>query len=252
MITDFQKPSFLKRISAFLIDFICFVIIGTFFAFIVSLITNYSGHVADFKNYYKVYEDLYNINLTSKEAFNSFTSAELARYEEAIAAMNADKEVIKTWNLICYLPILMLSIASILSSLVVEFIMPLIFKNGQTLGKKIFNIAVIRPDGVKASTFQLFARSMLGKCTIEIMVPGIIIIMMVLGSIGIVGPIILGLIAIIEIVIFFRNDERFLLHDLIAYTACCNKSSQMIFNSEKEMIQYKEELSRKQAEQTNN
>lgn len=248
MIYDFQKASFLKRISAFLLDFILVVILMSFFAWIISMITNYTAIIEEFNGYYTKYETIYNIKLTDQAAFNAFTEEQLATYTEAINAMNADEEVLRCWGLVSTLPVVMVSVGLLLSTLIVEFIMPLIFKNGQTIGKKVFKIGVVNENGVICSNFQLFARALLGKCAIEYMIPGIIIVMMCLGTMGFVGPLVLfGLLAI-QIIVFAMNPTRPFLHDLVGKTAVCDLGTQMVFKTYDDLVKCKEEVGRQKAE----
>jgi hypothetical protein len=41
-----------------------------------------------------------------------------------------------------------------------EFLVPYLLKNGQTVGKKMFSLGVMRVDGVKISTFSLESAGM--------------------------------------------------------------------------------------------
>lgn len=248
MIYDFQKASFLKRISAFLLDFILVVIFMTFFAWIISMITNYNAILEEFSGYYTKYEGIYNIKLTDQNAFEAFTQEQLDTYNKAIEAMNADEEVLRCWGLVSTLPVVMVSVGLLLSTLLVEFIMPLILKNGQTVGKKVFKIGVVNENGVICSNFQLFARALLGKCAIEYMIPGIIIVMMCLGTMGILGPLVILGLLVIQIIVFAMNPTRPFLHDLIGKTAVCDLSTQMIFKDYDELIKFKEEIGRQKAQ----
>jgi len=248
MIYDFQKASFLKRFSAFLLDFILVVILSTFFAYIISLTTNYTSLVEEFQGYYTEYETIYNISLTNRELFNNYTEAELAIYQEAIDAMNADEEVLRCWGLVSTLPVVMVSVGLLFSTLIIEFIFPLVFKNGQTIGKKIFKIGVINESGVICSNFQLFARALLGKCAIEYMVPGIVIVMMCFGTMGLAGPILLLALTIYQIVVYVRNPNGCFIHDLVAKTAVCDLSTQMVFKTFEEMVAYREQIEKQKTE----
>ena len=63
------------------------------------------------------------------------------------------------------------TLSTLIAFLLLEFAVPLMLKNGQTLGKKIFGVAVVRVDGVKVSPVMVFARGILGKCTIGTLAP---------------------------------------------------------------------------------
>jgi uncharacterized RDD family membrane protein YckC len=136
----------------------------------------------------------------------------------------------------------------LIAFLILEFIVPLLFKNGQTLGKKIFGIAVIRVDGVRIPTFQLFVRAVLGKYTIETMVPLFIIMLFLMGTLGIMGPIIILLLIVLQIVVMVVSKTNSPIHDLLAVTAVVDINTQMIFDSTVEMIEYKKK--KRAAEET--
>ena len=248
MIYDFQKASLLKRISAFLLDFVLITIIATFVAFIISLITHYTDLLSEFKGYYTHYEQLYGVTLTDEALYNTYNDAQKETYKQAIAAMNADPDVLRCWGLVSTLPVVMVSAGLLVSTLVVEFVMPIIFKNGQTIGKKVFKLGVINTNGVKCTNFQLFTRALLGKCTVELMLPGIIIVMMLLQTMGIVGPIVLFGLMIMQAIIFLSNLNRPFFHDLIAKTAVCDLSTQKVFDSYDEMVAFKAQIDKQKVE----
>ena len=132
--------------------------------------------------------------------------------------------------------------------LVLEFIIPLVFKNGQTIGKKIFGIAVIRPNGVKAGHVCFFIRALLGKYAIETMIPILLFMMMMFGMIGVVAPLVLIGIVILEIAVFATSGTNSLIHDVLSDTVSVDLSSQMIFDSENDLISYKAKLAAERAE----
>ena len=135
----------------------------------------------------------------------------------------------------------------LLSYAVLEFVVPLILKDGQTVGKKIFGIAVIRTDGVKMSTLQLFVRTVLGKYTIETMIPVLLIVMSMGGIIGFYGPLLIALLTVAQIIIMAVTKNNSLIHDLLANTVTVDKASQLIFDTEEDMIEYKRRVAAEEA-----
>ena len=250
MIYDFQKASLLKRISAFLLDFILVTIIATFIAWIISLITHYSDLVTEFQGYYTQYEEMYGVTLTNESVYAGYTDAQKETVQQAFDAMNADQNVIRCWGLVSTLPIVMVSVGLLISTLLVEFVMPIILKNGQTIGKKVFKLGVVNPNGVLCTNFQLCTRALLGKCVVEYMIPGIVIVMMAFGTLGFVGPIILLILLAAQGIIFLTNLNRPFFHDLISNTLVCDLSTQKTFKTYAEMIAYKEEVNKQVAEQS--
>ena len=131
--------------------------------------------------------------------------------------------------------------------LLLEFVVPLLLKNGQTLGKKIFGIAIMRTDGVKITPFALFVRTVLGKYTIETMVPVLIVIMIYFSILGLTGTVVLGLIALLQIILLAATKSRSAIHDLLACTVAVDFASQRIFDSSEELLEYKKKLHEERA-----
>ena len=119
--------------------------------------------------------------------------------------------------------------------------MPLLFKNGQTLGKKAFGLAVMRSDAVRLSPLLLLVRTLLGKYTLELMVPVLVIFLFFFGGIGILGPGILCGLALVQVLLLAFTQNHTPLHDLIAHTVVVDYASQMIFDSPEALLRAKEE-----------
>ena len=256
MIYDLQKASVLKRISAFLLDFILTVILLTGFMWGISAVAGYdtysdtlSARMEEIKVEYGVPEiaEKYEINIDS---FANMTEEERAKLPEdvqttltdCIKKINSDPEIGQAYMMIMNLTLLMVSIGFLLSILVVEFIIPLIFKNGQTLGKKIFSIAVVRVDGVRVTPTIMFVRAILGKYTIETMVPAVLILMMHFGVGSIITVGVLLLIAVFQLVLLIATKTNSLIHDAFSSTVVVDMQTQMIFDSVDAKIEYQKKL----------
>jgi uncharacterized RDD family membrane protein YckC len=144
--------------------------------------------------------------------------------------------------------LIMVIFSILLGYVLLELIVPLIFKNGQTLGKKIFGVALMREDGVRISPMLLFARTILGKYTVETMIPVMIIVMIVFGIMGIVGTVVIIAMLIAQIVLVAATKARTPLHDKLAHTVAVDYASQMMFDSPEAMIAYKQRIHAEQVE----
>ena len=122
--------------------------------------------------------------------------------------------------------------------------MPLLLKDGQTVGKKIFGLCVVNANAVRLRPTVLFIRAILGKYTIEIMVPVFIFLLIFFSDIGIVGLAVLGLILILQVAVYIGTQNNSAIHDLLAGTVVVEAASQRIFNTREEMLEYE----KKQAE----
>ena len=125
--------------------------------------------------------------------------------------------------------------------------MPLILGNGQTLGKKIFGIALIRQDGVKLNTMQLFARTLLGKFTIETMLPVYMLVMVFFNIMGLDGLMIIAGIWIAQLILLVVTRNNQLLHDLLAGTVVVDMASQRIFKTTDDLIAYQKRVAAEKA-----
>lgn len=243
MFFDLQKASVLKRISAALLDFILISILATGVAFIISAAVDFDGYSERLEEYYAEYEKDFGVKFDiSSDEYEGLPDAEKAKYDEAYKALIENQDAMHTYSMVVNLTLVIASAAIFVSYMVLEFAVPLILKNGQTVGKKIFGIGLMRTDSVKVSPIILFIRALLGKYTIETMIPVLIIVMIYFNSIGIVGVIVLGLIVILEIVMMISTRTNSMIHDLLANTVAVDMSSQMIFDSVDDMIEYKKKL----------
>ena len=228
-----------KRISAFLFDGILFSVVAVLFAFLLSGLLGYDHYRQDLNERYDHYARTYDITLSpTAEEYDAMTEDDLRRFTTAYEAMNRDAETIRVYRMTLQLTLLIISFSLLAACLIMEFILPLLLKNGQTLGKKIFGLGLMRADGVKVSVLSLFIRAILGKYTLEIMIPVIILLMLYMGSLGTMGLILLGLILVVNLAVMYFTQTNSLLHDLMAGTVVIDLPSQMIFDSTEAMIAY--------------
>ena len=162
-----------------------------------------------------------------------------ARTDEALRAMNNDVQSRKALNMMMQLSLLIVSFGLLVGYIIMEFVVPMLFKNGQTLGKKIFGVAVMHTSFIKISGPMLFARTILGKFAIETMVPVYIILMMFFGAIGVVGPAVLILLGVLQLAVLIFTHTNSAIHDLLSKTVTVDLASQKIFENEEELTQWK-------------
>lgn len=244
---DLQKATFSNRISAFLFDAIMFVIVVVGMSCIVNPLIGYDAKVDELEAIYDEYSERYGIDLDlTQEEYDKMTQEEKdahnAKVEEANKALNEDEEALEVYYRIMVLFLCNITVSTLVAYLVLEFAIPLLLGNGQTLGKKIFGIGLMRADGVKLAPMQLFVRSILGKYTLETMIPVIVAGMVVTQVLGIVGIAVLLGIVILEVVVYFKSGTNSLIHDVVAVTICIDVKSQRIFETEEELIEYKEKI----------
>ena len=243
MIYDLQKASILKRISAFLLDFILICILATGFGALLSIIVDFNGCYSQFKDYNEQYEALGIDPITMTEEKHAELTDEARKYydDTIIDYRRAMSNCISRAFLI-------ISIGLFLSHLVLEFIIPLLLKNGQTVGKKVFSVGVMQVTGVRLKPISLFVRAILGKYAIETMVPlSMLLIFFFITPEAMLFILFIAL-YIFQIVLFFVSKRYAFIHDALASSVVVDMQTQMIFGTNEEMIRYKEEISKQQAE----
>lgn len=226
---DLQRASVTKRTAAWLLDTILVCILAVGFAVILSAVLRYDDKNADMKAAYESYEQEYGAVVgVSEEVYNTMPAQQQESYNE-VAYLS---------NLVLSLTLVMVTVSLLLSMMVTEFVIPLILKNGQTVGKKVFGIGLVRIDGVRANKMQIFVRALLGKYTVETMIPLFVLIMILFGILGMVGTIVLMVLGGVQLICVCVTRNRAPIHDLMAGTVAVDLSSQEIFSSTEELIAY--------------
>ena len=248
MIYDLQKASFWKRIASWMFDSILLGVLAVGFGLLLSVILGYDKHSQRVEDAYNLYETKYGISFEiTQEAYESMSDAQRQNYDAAYDALIADKEAMYAYNMMLNLSLVITSLGIFIAVFAWEFLVPLFLGNGQTLGKKIFGLGVMRVDGVKLNNIQLFARTLLGKYAIEIMIPVTIVMMLFWGTVGLFGTLFLGALLLAQVISLIVTRTNSGLHDLLAGTVVIDFSSQMIFNSTEELIEFKKKVAADQA-----
>ena len=252
MIYDLQKASVLKRIAAGIFDLILTIVIAVGIVALLSVLFKYDSMSTELNSYYDSYAEQYGIDFRkiNQEIYEKYTEAEKLHYDQTYELLSKDEGFMKVYSLIVNVTILMTTFGVLFGVLIIEFVIPLILKNGQTLGKKCFGICVMHQNGVKIKTMPLLVRALLGKFTIELMIPIYIGIMFIFGSISILQIFILLALVIAQITMIITNRYNALIHDAMSFTVVVDKESQMIFETEDDLIRYKEEKAQEQLENT--
>lgn len=265
---DIQRASLLKRASAYLLDIILIAVLVTGFAWIFNMIFGYDNHIDVLEDKAVIYQtaaeqqiedelglkqkvDFKAIEKAGEEEFKKLPQEVQDIITEQHENYRKDEEVIKAYNMMNSLMLLIGSLSLLLSFLIMEFIVPLVFKNGQTIGKKVFSIGVIHPNCVKISNPVLFVRGMLGKYTIETMVP-VVILLMVMSNLmnNIIGIAVLITMLVLQIAFIASTKTHTAMHDMISDTVVVDMGSQYIFESVDKMLEAKTRLHAEQVEKS--
>ena len=181
------------------------------------------------------------------QKFSPATDEEKQQLEEAYRAVGQDEEATYAYQMTIRLTILMVSLGILLGCLIWEVLIPALLKDGQTLGKKIFSLGVMRSDGVRLGGVQLFVRSILGKYTVEIMIPVLVAMILYFGSTGLPGTLLILGLALVNGCLFLFTYAHTPIHDLLAGTVVVDLPSQRIFPTREDMIAFKERMAAEKA-----
>lgn len=243
MIYDLQKASLMKRFSAFLLDFILMIILFTGFMCLISAVVGYDDYSNRLNALVDDYEEKFGVSFDiSSEEYSSMTEEEQEYYNNSYSTVRNDEDYIFLTNMIFNLAILEVSLSFFFSYLILEFIIPLLLKNGQTVGKKVFSIALMRVDGVRVTPVIMFTRTLLGKYAVETMVPIMLLLMLLLGVGSIFNLIVVGLLAIFEIALLIFTKTNSFIHDVLASTVAVDLQSQMFFDSVEARNEYRQRI----------
>ena len=270
---ELKKIGIIRRASALLLDAILLAVLSTGFIWIISLICNFSTHQSTLSDYWaqmdgyrdEYFNDIaneYGFIYTVKEGSKEYTITK--ETEEGVVASNEDEliealdkaenrsermqqaldaykalpssaKIYAQERLVLSMLFMMVSIGILLAYMILEFVLPIILKNGQTVGKKVFSVCLVKPNCVKMPTLALFARTLLGKFAIETMFPILLIFLLLFGGLGWLAIVLLAAITLLNVVLFFATKNRTLIHDLLASTVAVDMKLQMIYASEEEL-----------------
>ncbi len=252
MIEDLQKASLLKRFSAYLLDVILLAVLITGIAALLSFLLGYEAEGEKLSGYFEQYSQEFQVEMLSQGEYDALTDEARQEYDkvyaEMMTAMNENNDAVICYNKVINYTFLIVIGSILFGYLLLEFAVPLLLKNGQTVGKKVFSLAVVRIDCVRVSTLQMFVRTVLGKCTVGTLVPAMALLSMQFGTANIVIVLVLLAIILIQFFMIVITNTNSAIHDRMASTVVVDMPSQMIFDSAEHLLEYKKQRHKEVAE----
>ncbi len=240
MIYDLQKASLLKRATAFILDFILVCVMVAGIAMAASSVLKYDSYQQALEQIQHQYETQYGVSFeVTQEQYEAMSEEERKYMMDAYNQFSRDPDALYNYNMVVNLTLIILTVSVFLAFLILEFGVPLVLGNGQTVGKKVFGIGLMKIEGVKVTSISLFVRAVLGKFAVETMVPLLLLMMIYMGTIGIMGPVVIFAILVLQIGLMVSSKTNAMIHDALARTVAVDLSSQLIFGSEDELLDYK-------------
>lgn len=198
-----------RRISAFLID----IFLVTFVSTIFSSISYVNPFIENYKVAYDEYREIYKSE--SESVLTNPTIKNVVDYSNKMSKQIYKIDYSMLFNNIYYLVFSFL-----------YFVLFAYFTNGQTLGKKLFKLRVVRQDGEKVKLSNLMLRTLLSGSSIFMGVNIIVVIQLLLLMIPqnqvyfyaiLFSSMISYVIEIIGLVLLFSKEHRSL-DDIIGST----------------------------------
>ena len=243
--TELQKASLSKRLAAGLLDAMLICVVATGAIALLMWMLGFDAQTQKLADHHSRYMTMYQVDQDA--APGSLEGEAKANYEKAMEAFYADGEAARQLSLVISQTMLIITLSLLLAMAVVEFIVPLLLKNGQTLGKKVFGLALMRVDGVQVTPVQMFVRSVLGKYAMETMVTVFVLILIAFGALGIVGYMVIFGILLLQAICMIVSRTNSMVHDLMAATVVVDFASQRIFRSSEELMEYQKQIAAEQA-----
>ena len=241
---DLQKANTWKRVSAWILDAIMLVIAITGGLYAMTSLLGYGQTLEEYNALQQQYIEEFGVDMSATE----LSAEEIALRETADAAFRKDADAIRLNGRIVAQTPLIIAFPPLIAFLLLEFLVPLIFGNGQTLGKKVFGVAVMREDGVRLTPLALFARTILGKYTLGLMLPALLLALFFIGTMGLVALVVAAALLIAQIVVPIASRTNAAVHDKLACTLTVDMASQMIFDTKEDLLAYKNRLQAEKAQ----
>ena len=239
MVVDLQKANFWKRVAAWLFDGILLCVLAVGCGTLLAGVLQYDVHARNLEAAYDKYETQYGVEFEmTAEEYNAMSEEERKNYDAAYGALLTDQVALAAYDKVMNQSLLIITFSILAAILLLEFAVPLWIGNGQTVGKKIFSLGLIRTDSVRVNSMQLFARAVLGKFTVETMIPVYIMIMIFFGNMGFAGTLALMALALVQVVLLIVTRNNSQIHDLLAGTVVVDIASQTVFRDTEELIAY--------------
>lgn len=240
--TELQKAGLWKRFAAWLFDGIITAVLACGIALILSAALGYDGYSQRLASAYEEYESMYSVDFDiSLDEYDAMTPSERERYDEAYKTLISDEDAMHAYRMTVNLSLVIVSLSLLSALMVWEFAIPLVFKNGQTLGKKIFGICIMRTDSVRINSFGLLVRTLLGKFAVETMIPVYTVLALLLSGGSAFMLILTAALFVGQVIALLATTTNSSLHDLLSGTVVVDFSSQRIFDTPEALLAYKKE-----------
>ena len=224
-----------RRLAAWLLDLILIATLSVGFMLLTSLAVSYDKQQNKLFDYYRTHEVL----VMDDKNNEVFCKSEDATCQKNWQEFAKDKDAIAQYNKVNELTVVILTVGVFSSLLVTHFIVPLILKDGRTVGKRIMGISLISTDEIRVNTNQMFIRFLMGEFLVTYMIPIILIFTAMISGGGLFYTLTALAIMVANILCLIFTKNRQNLSDLIGKTIAVDTASQIICDTKEELSELK-------------
>lgn len=232
-----RNASIVKRAAAFLLDVILLAIVFVGILLLFSYLFNYDSINNALNKLYIDYGVMIPVDATEDFEFCDITQQSCIDAATALENDPVFKELfVQRQRFLIFGPVL-----SILISLIIfDLIMPLIFKNGQSIGKKLFAIGYVSKNEIKIKPIQLFIKFLFGDFIINSIMTFIGVYYILWGN-GYAGLFLIFAVLVGNLACFALTKSKIFLADALANMFTIDMNEQMLFDTIEELEKAKAE-----------
>lgn len=208
-----------RRFGAFIVD-LCLVIVVT--VLIALPLRGISGYATTSDSMNAIFDRIaskhgVDINMTNQQ-YNALPDEEKLAVDAALLEISEDEEAAELYTKTVRLLMIVVFSSLLVSVVLLELVLPLVFKNGQTIGKKLMRLKVERRDETPLNFVTMLLRSITGKFFIDYALPVFFFLSFVYANAGRTPLTGLLMLELGQIVCIVATKERRAIHDVIAGT----------------------------------
>lgn len=225
----FKTADFIKRFAAWILDNLLILVMVVACCVSLSDLVGYEEASQSLDAVFSLYEAEYGVSFDmTEEEYLAMTEAERLNYDQAYTALSNDPEARQGFSRVTWLTLIIAAGAILLPLLVWEFLLPLCLGSGQTLGKKVFSLAVVRKDFRDVRPMELFLRTFVGKYLIETLIPVVVVLLVFLGAAPVNTALLLAALGLAQLAVLLMDHRKAGIHGLLSGTIVVDKGSLVI------------------------
>jgi len=231
-----KKPKLVKRIAAWIVDFILFLVLATGFAFFLSFATNYDHYVNVVNDKAIAYNVAEKDEETGKVVYYDENTPGI---QDKLQQLYKDQEFVKAYQMRRNCIFIIVLGGETLSLVILEFVLPLVLKHGRTIGMRFFDVGYVTDDGIDPPFKNIFVRFLFGRLLLTAIIPTICVILVLYGYLGasyaLISIIFLAIEILLNIYMLCIGPEKRGLHDYIARMKPVDNSCQIYCKTTQEL-----------------